>query len=263
MLSSAITIKAATRLGALLLTWSLMACVSTLPQTGSETDLDAALQTYVKLGLGYLRSGNRDGARLNFNKALDIDKRSAGAHDGMALLYQLEAMDELAEEHFKKAIRADRDFSRARNNYGSFLYEHGRYEEAYEQFERASNNLEYSRRPIALVNLARTALKMGEVDRAESALKHALALDPDRTDAMAELAEINFKRGDYAEAKRYIDMYGQRARHSARTLWIGIRLERIFGNRDREASYAMALKNLHPYSREYLQYKQDKQGLSD
>lgn len=256
MLSSANTVKTLTRVAILLLSWSLMACVSTLPNTGSETDLDSALQTYVELGLGYLRSGNRDGARLNFNKALDIDKRSAGAHDGMALLYQMEAMDELAEEHFNKAIRSDRKFSRARNNYGRFLYDHGRYEEAYKQFEVASGNLEYSRRPIAMVNLGRTALKLGEIERAETALKHALALDEGRTDAMAELAEINFNRGDYAEAKKYIDSYGRYRRHSAKTLWLGIRLERIFGNRDGEASYAMALKNLHPYSQEYLQYKQ-------
>lgn len=255
MLSPA-SIKAAKRLGVLLLAWSLVACVSTLPENGSETDLDSALETYVQLGLGYLRSGNRDSARLNFRKALDIDKRSSGAHDGMALLYQLEAMNELAEEHFKKAIRADRNFSRARNNYGSFLYEHGRYQEAYDQFDRASDNLSYSRRPIALVNLGRTALKLGNLDRAESTLKHALALDSESTVAMVELAEINFNRGDYPEAKKYIDMYGEHSRHSARTLWLGIRLERIFGNRDREVSYALALKNLHPYSQEYLRYKQ-------
>src|SRR5690606_12635224 len=148
---------------------SLSACASTLPPI-NEADLDKAKQTHVQLGLGYLRAGNRDSARQNFNKALEIDRRSPGALEGMALLYQLEAMDELAEEHFRKAIRADRNFSRARNNYGSFLYEQGRFEEAYEQFERAAANLEYDGRPFALVNLGRTALKLGYVDRAESAL---------------------------------------------------------------------------------------------
>ena len=29
----------------------------------------------------------------------------------------------------------------------------------------------------------------------------------------------------------------------------------IFGNKDKEASYALALRNLHPYSQEYLEYK--------
>ncbi|MGQ9427084.1 type IV pilus biogenesis/stability protein PilW [Gilvimarinus sp. F26214L] len=239
----------------LLFIFSLSGCVTTM-EGSAQADLDSALETYVQLGMGYLRAGNRDSARLNFNKALDIDSGSPGAHDGMALLYQLEAMDDLAEKHFRKAIRSDRNFSRARNNYGSFLYEKGRYEDAYEQFERAASNLSYNRRPIALVNQGRTALKLGEVERAESVFLHALALDPKRTSAMVELADIYFKQENYPEAKKYIDMYGQNTRHSPRTLWLGIRLERIFGNKDQEASYALALKNLHPYSQEYLQYKQ-------
>lgn len=235
---------------------SLSACVTTLPGEASKANLESARQTYVRLGLGYLRGGDRDAARQNFKKALEIDKNSPGALDGMAMLYQLEAMDKKAEEYFKKAIRADRNFSRGRNNYGSFLYEQGRYQEAYDQFERAAANLEYDSRPIALMNLGRTALKLGDVDRAESALKHALSLDPNVTTAMVELADIYFSQQSYAEAKKYIDMYGQKTRHSARTLWLGIRLERIFGNRDKEASYALALKNLHPYSQEFLKYKQ-------
>jgi type IV pilus assembly protein PilF len=252
------------RIGILLLVWNLAACVTTLNESGSEADLDSALETYVQLGLGYLRAGNRDAARLNFNKALEIDRNSPGAHDGLALLYQLEAMNDLAEKHFRKAIRADRHFAKARNNYGTFLYDQGRYNEAYRQFERAASNLDYNRRPIALVNLGRTALKLDDVDRAESTLKHALALNPKLTVAMVELADIYFARGDYPEAKKYIDLYGQNTRHSARTLWLGIRLEKIFGNRDQEASYALALKNLHPYSQEFLQYKQwqYKQSLS-
>ncbi|MEX1033420.1 MAG: type IV pilus biogenesis/stability protein PilW [Cellvibrionaceae bacterium] len=244
------------KIGVMLAVGSMTACVTTLEGSASSTDLESAQETYVQLGLGYLRSGDRDSARVNFNKALDINKRSPGAHNGLALLYQLEAMNEKAEEHFKKAIRADRDFSRARNNYGSFLYEQGRYEEAYEQFDRASSNLEYNRRSSALVNLGRTALKLERMERAEATFKHALSLDAGQTTAMAELADIYFNRENYAEAKKYIDMYGNYTRHSARTLWLGIRLERIFGNRDKEASYALALRNLHPYSREYLEYKE-------
>lgn len=240
----------------LVLLLAMAGCVTTVSGGGAEKDLQSAMQTYVQLGLGYLRAGNRDSARLNFQKALEIDRRSPGANDGMAMLYQLEAMDELAEEHFKKAIRFDRNFSRARNNYGSFLYEKGRFEEAYEQFDKAAANLDYNGRPIALVNLGRTARKLGHMDRAEATFKHALALDSKLTIAMVELAEIYFQRENYSDAKRYLDMYGETTRHSARTLWLGIRLERIFGNRDKVASYALALKNLHPYSQEYLQYKQ-------
>lgn len=241
---------------ALLALLSLSACVTTLEGGNPATDPNSALDAYVQLGLGYLRTGNRDAARLNFNRALEIDRRSPGANDGLALLYQMEAMNDLAERHFKLAIRVDGNFSRARNNYGTFLYEQERFKEALTQFDLASKNLDYNRRPVALLNLGRTALKLGDVDRAESALKHALVLEPGLDRAMIELAEIYFEQENYAEAKRYLDMYGATSRHSPRSLWLGIRLERIFGNRDKEASYGLALKNLHPYSQEYLQYRQ-------
>ncbi|HEY0894045.1 MAG TPA: type IV pilus biogenesis/stability protein PilW, partial [Cellvibrio sp.] len=39
-------------------------------------------------------------------------------------------------------------------------------------------------------------------------------------------------------------------------LLLGIRLERVFGNKDKEASYLLVLKNRFPYSKEYLEYKQ-------
>ena len=71
-----------------------------------------------------------------------------------------------------------------------------------------------------------------------------------------ELAEIYFDEENYAESKRYLDQYLLFAdRQSPQSLWLGIRIERIFGNKDKEASYALALRNLHPYSNEYLQYQ--------
>ena len=73
--------------------------------------------------------------------------------------------------------------------------------------------------------------------------------------AAIELAELYFEDRVYPDAKKYLDIFGANSRQSARSLWLGIRLERIFGNKDKEASYALALKNLHPYSKEYLEYK--------
>jgi len=43
---------------------------------------------------------------------------------------------------------------------------------------------------------------------------------------------------------------------SARSLMLGIRLERVFGNKDKEASLALRLKNKFPYSKELLDYQQ-------
>ncbi len=257
-------VMAMTKINSLARLWSLglvviaglvlAGCVTSgIPET--HIDKKQALATYIQMGEGYLRNKNRESARHHFNKALAIDEKSAGALNGLALLYQIEGESELAEQNFRAAIKADSKFSQSRNNYGSFLFQRQRYQEAYEQFELASEDLTYRNRPMALYNLGRAALQRGNVGRAQAALEHSLNLRPQLSHAMIELAEIHFNNQSYAEAKKYLDAFAKVSRNTARSLWLGIRIERIFGNSDKEASYLLALKNLYPYLKEYLAYK--------
>lgn len=243
-------------LGLILSAW-LSGCVTTgLPQR-QEIDIDKAVQTHVQLGLRYLQSGdNRDAARHHFNKALELGKKNPLAHHGLAMLYQADGEMAVAESHFKKALRYGDNFSMARTNYGAFLYQQERYREALEQFEKAASDLTYNRRSYALTNYGRTAARLDMVEEAEKAYTRALALDDDLPQALLELAELKFDAGAYAQAKHYLDRYSAKNRQIPQSLWLGIRIEKIFGNRDKERSYALALKNLYPYSAETLKYKQ-------
>ncbi len=234
----------------------LSACVTTTT-SGKVPKIDKpkALQTYIQLGIGYMKKNNREAARYHFNQAFEIDKDSPGAHNGMALLYKIEGETALAERHFRRAIRVNPGFSQAQNNYGSFLFAQERYREAYQHFEKAARDTGYDQRPSALANLGRTALRLGRKERAKAAFEHALSLNNRVTMALVELAELHFEEQNYAESKRYLDQFARVSEQIPRTLWLGIRIERIFGNKDKEASYALALKNLHGYSKEYLEYK--------
>ena len=240
----------------LILTAALSGCVTTGGLAPQKVDLDKAVQTHVQLGLRYLQSGdNREAARFHFNEALKLGKRNPQAHHGLALLYQADGETAAAEEHFKKALRYDKNFSMARTNYGVFLYQQERFKEALEQFKIASEDLTYNRRSFALANYGRCALKLGMSEEAEAAYTRALALDKDMPQALLELAEFKFNAGAYAEAKHYLDRYSADHRQVPQSLWLGIRIEKIFGNRDKERSYALALKNLYPYSAETLKYQ--------
>ncbi|WP_250459902.1 type IV pilus biogenesis/stability protein PilW [Microbulbifer litoralis] len=241
--------------GILLTAW-LSGCVTTGLPPKQEIDLDKALETHVQLGLRYLQSGdNREAARQHFLKALELGERDPRAHHGLALLYQSQGELDVAESHFKKALRYGDDFSMAKTNYGVFLYQQERYEEALELFREASADLRYNRRSYALANLGRTALKLGRVEEAEKAYTRALALNEGMPQALLELAELKFDAGAYPEAKRYLDRFSANNRQIPQSLWLGIRIEKVFGNRNKERSYALALKNLYPYSDEALKYK--------
>lgn len=240
-----------------LLCFGVVGCVTeTNQRTEQAVDLDKALELHIKLAEGYVHNSNRDSARLHLRKAFEIDKNSPQATAVMAKLYQLEGEPKLAEEYYLRALRRDKRMTDARNDYGQFLFRSKRYEDALEQFEIAAKDLDYSARARVLVNLGRTALKLGNNDRAETVFKHANILNRELAAPMLELADMNFQRQNYADAKAYLDRYLELSRPSARSLLLGIRIERTFGNKDKEASYVLALKNLHPYSREYLEYKQ-------
>ncbi len=221
-----------------------------------EQDKGKALELHVQMALGYVEKGNRESARHHLTKAFEIDKSSAAATNAMAMLYQLEGELPLAEEQFKLAIKRDKNLTVAHNNYGIFLYNQKRYQEALSQFELAAADLAFINRSQALTNVGRTALKLNNKARAQSAFEHACILDRRNPDAFIELADINLQNQEYAEAKKNLDASVSLSGHSPRSLMIGIQLEKVFGNKDKEASLALILKNNFPYSKEYLEYKQ-------
>lgn len=234
----------------------LVACVHTVDGVKErEVDKEKELASQIRLGMGYLRIGERDTARKIFNKALAIDGNSAEAVSGLGLVYQMDGEPELAEKNFKRSLKMKQEFPQGHNNYGYFLFANKRYEDAYKQFELAASSVEYRRRADALASLGRTALLLERPDKAESSFEHAIMLDPRQTTALIELAELRFQQQDYANSKKRLDQFDSVSKPTARSLWLGIRIERIFDNKDKEASYALALKNLHPYSKEYLSYK--------
>ncbi len=231
-------------------------CVSDGNNSKRPIDKAKSLNLHIQLAQGYVDRGNRESARHHLRKAAEIDKNSPEATETLARLYQLEGESKLAEDAFKKALKGKRNFTLAHNNYGVFLITVKRYEEALEQFEFAAEDLDYNGRSAALVNVGRTALLLGKNDRAKAAFEHASVLDRNSVDAHIELADINFQQKEYSLAKEHLDRAQAIGQQSPRALLLAIRLERVFGNKDKEASYLLMLKNRFPYSKEYLEYKQ-------
>jgi len=236
---------------------ALASCVSSTTADDPKVDKKKALEAHVKLGMNYLQRGERDRAFRSFAKAEEIDARSAEAVQGQAMVHQLNGEREVADEKFKRALKLRSDFSEAsiKLSYARFLIESERCSDASPLLTDVSKDFNYSGRANALYLLGRCALIAKDIPRAKGAFEHALNLDPRGSASAIELAELLFDERDYANSKRMLDVYSANARQSARSLWLGIRIERIFGNKDKEASYALALKNLHPYSKEYLEYK--------
>ena len=236
----------------------LLSCVSSIDKKGEKIDKQQALEAHLRLGLSYLQKQDRDRALRAFGDARDLDPRSAEALQGIALVHQLNGENDQADSMFKKALKLKPTFSMSNIelSYAQFLYDNDRCAESEKYLIKARSDIAFPSRPKALYMLGLCALKAGDLDRAAGAFEHALNLNTKHSGAALELADIAFGEREYSDAKKYLDTYSANVRQrNARSLWLGIRIERIFGNKDKEASYAIALKNLHPYSKEYLEYK--------
>jgi len=241
--------------GVLLLTL-LTGCVTTetggLPKPSSQ---DERLKAQLDLARGYLEQRDIARARRPLEQALEIDPTSTDANVLMATIYQVEGEDDLAEAAFKKALRYASDNAMARNNYGTFLFAQGRYEEARKNLLVAVKDTAYVNRAQAYENLGLTERRLGLDADAEKTLQRALMLNSAQPRSLLELSEIYFEQGNYPLSKQYFDTFAGMARQNSKSLWLGIRLSRIFEDRDAEASQALALKNLYPGTEEYRLYQ--------
>ena len=233
----------------------LSGCVTEGGQPKRKINTQAQVEALLGLGVGYIRNQEYARAKENLTKALEIDPNSAPGHNLFGLLFQLEGEPDLAEDYFRRAIRLDAKFSMARNNYGAFLFELGRYQDAIEQLEICAEDRLYGARSMVFENLGVSYQQLNRFEEAEAAFTKSLQLNPSQGRALLELAEIRFAQSNYSESSRLLARYGMLVQPSARSLWSGIRLARAFNKKDDEASQALALKNIFPTSKEYQLYQ--------
>lgn len=236
----------------------LSACVSSgnTPPLRTEEGRQQARDAYIQLGIGYLQEGITEQAKMPLQKALEIDPNSADAHAALALVFQNELEPELADQHYRKALAQGKS-TRIQNNYGGFLFEQGKFKEAYAQFSEASQDTMYSGRSRVFENMGLTALRLNDEEQAMQHFERSLRLNPQQPRALLEMGTLLFDRQEYVPAQRYYEAFTQLSEHSARSLLLGARLAKVFQDRNQAASLGLQLKRLYPASAEYKQYQSE------
>jgi type IV pilus assembly protein PilF len=245
------------RVALLLLSVNLLAgCVSTgnVDPMSTGKGRDEARQAYVQLGMGYLQQGLVERAKIPLKKAIELDSSDADANAALALVFQAEAEPALADKSFRKALAARPADARILNNYGSFLYEQNRYQDAYQTFGKAAADTLYPERSRVFESLGMTALKLSQRDDAQAYLEKALRLNRQQPRALLEMAELSYEDRHYVPAGDFYDRFSQLSEQNARSLLLGTRLANVFDDRSKAASFGLQLKRLYPGTPEYQQY---------
>ena len=233
-----------------MLTLLLTGCVTTTDQPRRQTDPVEARDAYIQLGLGYLQSGETERAKAPLREALKLDSRSEAAHVALALVFQQEGEVRSAEQHFRSALSNAPDSPRILNNYGAFLMEQQRYDEALEYFQKAANDTFYPERSRVCENMGLAYLRLNQPEEAKANFERALRLNSRQPMALLELARLEFDAQNYVPAWNYYLGFTQLSAQNASSLWLGVQLARRFGDHNRAASYALQLRRLYPASPE-------------
>lgn len=219
------------------------------------------IQARVDAANDYLKQGNTEKAVFHLKRALEVDPKSAAINDSLANVFRTSGEYELAEEHFRRAIAIDPKFVRARNNYAAFLYDRGRYADAVKQLEAVVADTLYEKRALAFANLGKGYQKLGDNVRAEESYERAVKMDRRQWLALQELAQIRYEQGKLENAAQLYELFRHTgAQQNPRSLLLGIRLAQGTGDRNAEASYALALKSMYPKSAEYQEFAANPRG---
>lgn len=228
---------------------SLIVACATTGNNGTYGDANenASARAHTDLGAAYLQQAKYEIALNEFGRAVTIDPGFAPAYNGLGLVYSSIGEDAKADENFKKAIQIQPLSSEAQNNYGSFLCARKRYDESIPHFLDAVKNPLYATPNLAYANAGICSVRKGDTKKAEVYLTKALQIDPLTHPAAFQLADIQFNRQDVVGAKATLQnalIAGQ----SPDVLWLGIKIERILGDKDAQASYALQLRQQYPNS---------------
>jgi len=229
------------------MTGSSVSGTETIKSTPVTNDV-AAIN--LKLGLEYLQRGEYEKSLSKLQHALEADKNYPPTYNALGILYQQLGNKVKAEEFYKRALRLNSSDASTLNNYGQFLCKEGRYDEAEVTFLKATQNPLYPTPEIALSNAGTCNLAQGKLDKAETHFRNALEKNPNLTVALIQMAQISYATANYLSARAYLQRYLEFGSHTAKSLWLGINIEKELGDKNTLSSYKLLLKNKFPNSKE-------------
>ncbi|WP_169307274.1 type IV pilus biogenesis/stability protein PilW [Chitiniphilus eburneus] len=206
----------------------------------------ATLRT--QLAAGYFKRGQYGVAIDEANRAITANPRYAEAYNVLGLIYAELKEDQKARDNFQKALTLSPDNPNINHNYGWFLCDRGQYDEGILYYLNALKDKLYTTPDKTLVNAGQCAFQAGKMTAAQDYFERALAYRQDNLQARLWLVELGLKKGDPVLAKQNYAELQKRLPESAESLWLGVRVERMAGNKAVESRMAAKLRNQFPES---------------
>ncbi|WP_372017640.1 type IV pilus biogenesis/stability protein PilW [Pseudoxanthomonas sp. 10H] len=206
------------------------------------------VQVRETLGLAAQRfaSGDLAEAEKQARRALKIDPAAVDAYTLLGAIAARRGQGAQAGEHYRRAAELAPERGEVLNNYGAWLCANGYPAEALVWFDRALAAPNYRTPGSALANAGGCALKSGQGERAERDLRRALEIEPRNAYALASMAEYQYGRGQYFEARAFAERRLAAAPADASVLQLAARIEERLGDKAAASRYQQRLRAEFP-----------------
>jgi type IV pilus assembly protein PilF len=236
-------------------------CVSTARTPAAETgdhitasdESDASKRSRVRLELAgaYFGRGQMEFALDQVKLAIQVDPTQSEAYNLRGLIYANLGDDRLAEESFRRALQLNPLDADAMQNFGWYLCQRKRFDEAQLQFEQALAVPRYRDSARTYLTQGICHSQAGQLELAERSLLRSSELDPRNMSTAFTLADLLYRRKEYERARFYVRrVNASKDVATAQSLWLAVRIENQLGQSRARQDLGQQLVRRFPESRE-------------
>ena len=216
-----------------------------------ESDATKRARVRLELASAYFGRGMMTTALDEVKLAIAADPNVSAAFNLRGLIYASLGDEKLAEESFRRALQLDARDADAMQNYGWYMCQRQRYDEAEAMFDRALAVPQYRDAQRTMISKGVCQARKGDWAQAEQTLMKAYEMNPGSPVAAVNLSEVLYHRGGYERARFYMRRVNDMPEVSnAGTLWLALRIERRLGNDEAVRDLSYRLRSRFPESRE-------------
>ena len=230
---------------------------STLKPLEHQFNKAEAAEKRVGYGLTYIQRNNYPRAKHHLDIALDYNPDSGNVHYALGIYFQRVHEFKKSEKHFEKALDINGEKPEYLNALGAFLCEKGEFKKAERLFQKAIDVPTYTDVASAYYNVGFCALKQKNIAKADEYFRKTLNRDRRRSDALIEMAKIEFDKKRYNRAQSYLLRFEQ-SRTTAESAWLGLKAAHYLRDKDAIARYGLILEQRFPDSQETAEYLDNK-----
>ena len=234
----------------LLLLLALVATPSAAYETPEGNTAADAARINARLGIEYMKQGQVAIAREKIDKALQQNPRDPGVQMSAGLLYEQLREPKVAERHYRQALKLEPDNPEAQNALGAFLCRNGQAKQGEEVFLEAARNPLYRTPEVAYTNAGVCARRNGRLDKSEEYLRLAVSQRSQYSEALLQMAGVSFERGNFLQARAFLQRYLGMAPASAEVLLLGYQVEKALGDAAAADDFSGRLRRQFPNSPE-------------